>query len=200
MHRETTISREIKLLKNKFELLEKNRQFRSILQKSNTQSGNPNLSDINNEDLASGLDSSELQTNRSGATSEADSMLQLEHKLGNVSGLRGSSRLPLGAAKSVRIKLTKLNSLSQLISPIVSVFGSSSSRRRSTGKRRKSNRVSSITAATGSATLPTADGIGIEAPRDAQGGSGELQGKGDMPTSGGAKQERRGFLSRLFRR
>lgn len=36
MHRETTVSRDIKLLKNKFELLEKNRQFRSILQKSTT--------------------------------------------------------------------------------------------------------------------------------------------------------------------
>lgn len=35
MHRETTVSREIKLIKNKFELLEKSRQFKSILQKSN---------------------------------------------------------------------------------------------------------------------------------------------------------------------
>lgn len=36
MHRETTVSRDIKLIKSKFDLLEKNRQFRSILQKSNT--------------------------------------------------------------------------------------------------------------------------------------------------------------------
>lgn len=46
MHRETTVSRDIKLLKNKFELLEKNRQFKSVLQKS----GQNKKSSDNNED------------------------------------------------------------------------------------------------------------------------------------------------------
>lgn len=56
MHRETTISRDIKLLKTKFEILEKNRQFRSLLQqsKSNEKSGDTGSTN----DTASGLDGS----------------------------------------------------------------------------------------------------------------------------------------------
>lgn len=87
MHRETTISREIKLLKNKFELLEKNRQFRSILQKSN--SNNLTITSDNNEDL---LESDELRR-KSEATSEAN--LSQSERLGQTSDTQKRTKLRL---------------------------------------------------------------------------------------------------------
>lgn len=67
MHRETIVSREIKLLKNKFDALEKNRQFRSLLQKSHTLTSS---SDNLNDDLSNGLDSPSQATGdgQAGAT------------------------------------------------------------------------------------------------------------------------------------
>lgn len=123
MHRETTISREIKLLKNKFELLEKSRQFRSILQKSNSSN---NASDIN-EDLASGLDPT--NASRSEANSVADSLtIEKQTKVQK-------------STKSVRIKLPKLRSpLGQLFSPILNL------RDLSARFLKRSNRVATMTA------------------------------------------------------
>lgn len=132
MHRETTISREIKLLKNKFELLEKNRQFRSILQKSNNSNLIASTSDNNDPDLiCAGLEANESQRTRSEATSEAGS---LQQEGGGGSGQAQSGRR---ASKSVRIKLSKFRSLSGLLAPL---FGKKYRKR----GRRKNNRVSSI--------------------------------------------------------
>lgn len=145
MHRETTISREIKLLKNKFELLEKNRQFRSILQKtSNTSSGSNMMNTTggdNSDDLASGLDSNDFSRTRSEATSEADSRRQSssQPQLQQQGQQQSSSK----GTKNVRIKLSKLGTLSQIFAPLWRT------RRRPTRVRRKSNKVSSISSMSG---------------------------------------------------
>lgn len=114
MHRETTISREIKLLKNKFELLEKNRQFRSILQKSS----NNNASDMgeldSNNDHISNTDYSRT---RSEATSEGT--LSDSAQMTSGAGKKSAANRKSGR-KSVRIKtFSKLSSMKQLISPMI---------------------------------------------------------------------------------
>lgn len=125
MHRETTISREIKLLKNKFELIEKNRQFKPIFQKSNS---NNTASGDNNEEI--GIDSADASRARaSEVNSEVDSLL---------TDKRRSSIQRQKGVKSVRIRLAKLPMpLSRILTPILS-FGR-------TGKiGRRSNRVASL--------------------------------------------------------
>lgn len=130
MHRETTISREIKLLKNKFDLLEKSRQFRSILQKSNNN--NLNLTSDNNEDLLSASDLNESQRMKSEATSEAGSFQADAKRAGPSKQTKGSS------PKNVRIRLPALQSISKFLAPLLKL-------KRPDGRlRRKSNRVSSL--------------------------------------------------------
>lgn len=114
MHRETTISREIKLLKNKFELLEKNRQFRSILQKSNanTTSDNSELDSTNDHLLGSDFARSKSEVTSEG-TIQSDST-QSNNNLNKKS--IGGKR----SKKNVRIKsLSKLGSLRQFVEPIL---------------------------------------------------------------------------------
>lgn len=63
MHRETVVARELKLLKNKFDLLEKSRQFRSILHKSkdnNNSTTNNNLTVTSNNSEGVDDNASEL--------------------------------------------------------------------------------------------------------------------------------------------
>lgn len=171
MHRETTISREIKLLKNKFELLEKSRQFRSILQKSSAAPAATSLGGDGADDSLA-LDSSmnDSQRTRSEATSEADSYRDERNQLtagGILSALSTSSSSahhPGGAGgrsnkkKSVQIKLSKLNEIGRLIAPLFNIRRSSNRMR-----RRRSNRVSSIAptannAIDGAAGAETTDG------------------------------------------
>lgn len=143
MHRETTISREIKLLKNKFELLEKSRQFRSLLQKSNTNT----TSDLAGADDSLAFDSSmndSLRT-RSEGTSEAGSYPgeRTQSSAGLGGGLASSSQQQHSGRsnkkKSVHIKLSKLHTLGRLFAPL---FGMKKSANKV--RRRRSNRVSSI--------------------------------------------------------
>lgn len=146
MHRETTISREIKLLKNKFELLEKNRQFKSIFQKSAT-SFNSIAGDTNiNDDI--GLDSnSEFQTNNSTATtttrtrSETNTSDSLQSDKNVTNGLNENKsqkqQQRTRSVRSVQVKLSKLNSIGKFVTRL---FGPPNGSR--LGK--KSNRVSSI--------------------------------------------------------
>lgn len=134
MHRETTISREIKLLKNKFELLEKSRQFRSILQKSS--SGNLTLSSDNQNELGDSLaDSNELTQRRSSELASETNSLQPNGAAGRNNKGQGADK---PAAKSVRIKLSKLHTIGQLMAPIFGNF------KRTKKVRRRSNRVSSV--------------------------------------------------------
>lgn len=141
MHRETIISREIKLLKNKFEALEKNRQFRSMLQKSSQAVAS---GDSANDDLTSGLDgSSELSSRKRSETTtvqacELDSLGRSGELGGALSAGADSSK---GAGKSVRIKMSRLGGLGRLFAPL---FGSRRRHRVGSRMRRKSNRVSSV--------------------------------------------------------
>lgn len=160
MHRETTISREIKLLKNKFELLEKNRQFKSIFQKS-ANSFNSIADDTNiNDDI--GLDSNnEFQTNNSTAATttrtrsetNASDSLQLDKDVSN--SLKGFSSNKLQkqqqrnrSVRNVQVKLSKLNSIGKFITRL---FGPTNGSR--LGK--KSNRVSSIHSSEGNKMTTT---------------------------------------------
>lgn len=134
MHRETTISREIKLLKNKFELLEKNRQFRSILQKSsnNSQTSNSNVTCDTNDDLTNGLDHPNvLQRTKSEAISETDSFMTDKRQA-------SLSQQKLRGSKNVRIKLSKLNTISRLFAPLFRNI------KAPVRVRRKSNKISSV--------------------------------------------------------
>ena len=185
MHRETTISREIKLLKNKFELLEKNRQFRSILQKSNN--ANSSLGDIN-EDLASGLDSGKFQQrSRSDAASEADS-LQADRR-------RQSAQQQHQArgVKNVRIKLSRLHSVGQIIAPLFRFA-------RPTRARRRGNKVSSAAsgAALAASQMVEGDQLGENQQQvaSASGGGGNVADA--IGTRRGAAKS--GLLDRLFKR
>jgi hypothetical protein len=171
MHRETIISREIKLLKNKFEILEKNRQFRGMLQKSTSVSADG--AGAPSEDLISGLEGSADGANRK--RSETGTMLTMsELDSFGAAGLADDRRQTMitssssakGARKSVRIKMSNLGGgLGQIFGPLLRL--TSRPKRRamaSRSKRRKSNKVSSITSASdnvnselGAAALATAN-------------------------------------------
>lgn len=100
MHRELTVSREIKLIKNKFELLEKSRQFRSVLQKSNTThlgsiESNDELSSCSNgvnesgemtttDQIAGPNESSTLRSSLGGTKSKQTSRKRVIFNLGRV--------------------------------------------------------------------------------------------------------------------
>lgn len=148
MHRETTISREIKLLKNKFELLEKNRQFKSILQKSgnnfNSIAGDTNT----NDDLNLGLESNKFQTNNSATTAtrtrsetNASDSLQLVEDGDDHYSRNGSNKfqkqLRNRSVKNVRIKLSKLNQIGRFVTRLFKLADGNK-------LRKKSNRVSSL--------------------------------------------------------
>lgn len=88
MHRETVISREIKLLKNKFELLEKNRQFKSILQKSASSASHglsvgASLDAANDDTLSAGRDAAGGESTSTSNVLDADTF-----------GLDGASNTP----------------------------------------------------------------------------------------------------------
>lgn len=148
MHRETIISREIKLLKNKFEVLEKNRQFKTMLQKSGADSSA-------NDDLNSGLDSSfdeaahrkRSETGTMLTVSEIDSF-GVGAGGGGADGANMDDKLRgLGSsvgAKSVRIKMSNLSGLSQVFSPLLGSLGKRRRGGNGSRSRRKSNKVSSI--------------------------------------------------------
>lgn len=137
MHRETTISREIKLLKNKFELLERNRQFRSILQKSNA-----NHSDIN-DDLISGLDPNDHSRQRSEVTSQASgSTLQATaggQQVGSDGVGVGPSHLT-SRGKRPKAKASRFGVLKNLVTPLL-VFAGKKPKR---SDWQKSNKVSAL--------------------------------------------------------
>lgn len=150
MHRETTISREIKLLKNKFELLEKNRQFRSILQKSSNHtlvstSDNAN----NNDDLNCGIDPNDFQRGQrvSEQTGDAESSMASDRRRGSLSDRH--DQLKRGS-KSVRIKLSKLHSFGQYLAPLFKI-------KRRPKVRLKSNKVSSFSGPSISGSLELDD-------------------------------------------
>jgi len=100
MHRETIISREIKLLKNKFELLEKNRQFKSILQKSNSSSEN-------NQDPSAYLDLSDIKD----APSESGSYQQATGRSSTVNQTQQAK----GTTGSIRRKLPRFHAIGSLL-------------------------------------------------------------------------------------
>lgn len=138
MHRETIISREIKLLKNKFEILEKNRQFRTMFQKSNQiLSG-----DSANDDLIGGSldESGDLMSRKRSETTTMDSL--------GVDRARMSSSL-VGAEKSrfvsstkgLGMNMSKLRGLTKILAPL---FGPSKRRSASSRVPRRNNKVSSI--------------------------------------------------------
>lgn len=111
-HRETTTSREIKLLKNKFELLEKSRQFRSIMQKSQLNGNLHNSSDtFEDANSFAGAANAAEDANES-RTSEVDS--QQAANRADQSERNNSTR-----SKSVRIKLPKMISISRLLSSML---------------------------------------------------------------------------------
>lgn len=164
MHRETTISREIKLLKNKFELLEKNRQFRSILQKSGTSRssivGDTSISGF--DDVNLGLDSNEFKTTSSTRTrnSETTTNGSIQLKKGTIeeSGdlVKGSSQLEKQKKRKRSIKGAhllgfRLNPISGFITKLFRFSSNSNSNYNSSSSgnklRKKSNRVSSIQSA-----------------------------------------------------
>lgn len=137
MHRETTISREIKLLKSKFELLEKNRQFRSILQKSNVNSdfNEDQLNVSVNDGITSDYNRNRLseQTGDASLSSQTDDKSSLRTSaLPRTSGLRG-------ARKNVRIKLSRLTSIKQLFADILDPL-----KARLISSRRRTNKVASV--------------------------------------------------------
>lgn len=145
MHRETTISREIKLLKNKFELLEKNRQFKSILQKS-SNSFNSIASDTNINDLNLGLESNEFQTNDTAATrtrSETKNSDSLQSaKDGGDLSVRNSSnqfqnKQKFRSVKNVRMKLSRFNQIGKFVTRLFKPA-------KGNKLRKKSNRISSL--------------------------------------------------------
>lgn len=146
MHRETIISREIKLLKNKFEVLEKNRQFRGMLQKSTLNSGDS--ANVPSDDLNSGLEGSTDGTDRkrseTGTTltgSELDPF-----GVGSGGDRRQQAGSSPGGGKSVRIKMSNLSGLSQMFEPLLRFGSRRRSRNAARRGRRKSNKVSSIMA------------------------------------------------------
>lgn len=147
MNRETIISREIKLLKNKFEVLEKNRQFRTMFQKSPLANGTAD------EDLNSGLDgSADGNARKRSETGTTLTASELDDKRQGGANSSGGGGGPGGGVKGVRIKMSKLGGLGQLFEPI---FGSKRSKK-SGGRfkgRRKSNKVSSIASISDSAAL-----------------------------------------------
>lgn len=181
MHRETTISREIKLLKNKFELLEKSRQFRSILQKSNNN--NLNLSSDNNEDLLSVSDLGESQRMKSEVTSEAGSyqadMRQGTSKTQSVKGL---------ASKNVKIKIPMLQSIGKFLAPLLTL------KRSDTRLRRKSNRVSSLASMNPSIEIPN-DLSNGEVTADIE----HANNNGIGSIGGNKSKKKRGFFKGLFK-
>lgn len=171
MHRETIISREIKLLKNKFEALEKNRQFRGMLQKSTLSGDTPANDDLNSglDGSADGLGRKRSETGTTLTASELDSLgaggggaLGVGGALGGGVGGGGGGGLGEdkrqagassggGGRKNVRIKMSNLGALSQILEPL---FRFTSRRKRGLTRRarRKSNRVSSILGASDNAT------------------------------------------------
>ena len=155
-HRETIISREIKLLKTKFELLEKNRQFRTILQKSDIETTTAS------DDLTNGLADDGVQRTRSEATISEMSRFSETETSSKTMGL-ASGRVP----KSVRIKLSRWNPFSRLIAPFKRIFcsccgiGRRQRLRNGMSQRRRSNRISSTLEQT-SEVEGSAPGAGAE--------------------------------------
>lgn len=143
MHRETTISREIKLLKNKFELLEKNRQFKGILQQ---KSGDNNT---NSDGTILELDGSSVKGARN--NSEAGQSLSEigESGLAFASNSANDGEDTQREEGKRRPKLSALiglfkqkHSLSRLLGGLLK--GGKCCKRRHKIGRRKDNRVSSI--------------------------------------------------------
>lgn len=133
MHRETTISREIKLLKNKFELLEKNRQFRSILQsKPNTKSGDSGS--VN--DATSGLDATSV-VDATGTRSTRNSVNNLDSNASSAAG--DPQDLPANKNDSRGLMRRFVSVFSSVFRFFTSIF-----RKRGSVIRHKSNRVSNL--------------------------------------------------------
>lgn len=179
MHRETTISREIKLLKNKFDLLEKSRQFRSILQKSNNN--NLNLSTDNNDDLLSGSELNDSQRMKSEATSEAGSFQADAKRIGPSKQTKSSS------PKNVRIRLPALQSIGKFLEPLLRL------KRPASRLRRKSNRVSSL------ASMNPSIETHAEFTDEANAGQESVTTNTTGMTAGNMEKRRGGFFRNLFR-
>lgn len=148
MHRETTISREIKLLKNKFELLEKDRHLKSILHKS---TGATNLgSSENADDSSSGHGSSDLKYMKKGSNGESTGELdaELAGESEDKRRLRDDSlgQHSLAGGPSRESFLRRLPILGRLFGPIADKLARLKIRPGKTLKpsRRKSNRIGSI--------------------------------------------------------
>lgn len=157
MHRETTISREIKLLKTKFELLEKNRQFRGIFQKS---SNNPKSGDTSGElhdgagDQERGHDGEPLEP---GARSRTMSLAQVTADSSDSShqGAIKDAQRTCGQTDSGRALGSRFTSfLHRLVAPVrplgrllKSLFLPNNNKRQPTSMKRRNhnkNRVASI--------------------------------------------------------
>ena len=155
--------------RNKFELLERSRQFRSLLQKSSCGSAvSGDLSagrtgaetDCDSEDLtASGLEPDrESGAGKRAPGQQAANELEAggQGALGQPGGGGGGGRQPDGGPnkrqpgdKSVRIRLSKLGALGRVLDPLLRLAkgrpgARSRPSRRHLSKRRKSNKVSSI--------------------------------------------------------
>jgi len=160
MHRETIISREIKLLKNKFELLEKNRQFRSLLgQKSSASTSDTNTGGAaaggrDDLDLTSGLESSDFATAAGAARkrpSEIGSSIttnlsedQFVKSNSDFFDSTESSRRSAGK-KSVRISMTQFGKIGSILAPVMKISGLATGKSKGLGQRgRRNNKVSSI--------------------------------------------------------
>lgn len=142
MHRETTIAREIELLKSKFEILEKNKQFKSILQKSGNSFNLIGCDTDIHTDINLGLQSSGFQTNNATATSaNAGDSLQLSRDDGNLQGRNDSNQIQEKqknqSGKKIRMKLSKFKQIAEFVT---SLFKPSISDKLS----RKKNRVSAL--------------------------------------------------------
>lgn len=140
MHRETTVSRDIKLLKNKFDLLEKNRQFKVILQKSNqtkqktSDNGSINEPEIGptSDGVSSDANFGKKMSEITGFTNDTDGLGSRESQSNILEKAVGGKTILKGINKPLNIARRMWNS----------VFGSSA---KSLARvRRKSNRVGSV--------------------------------------------------------
>lgn len=197
MHRETIISREIKLLKNKFELLEKNRQFRSLLsQKSN---GASDLGARDDSDLISGLDSSDFMARKRSetgttitTTTTSTTANDDEQGIGKLSGADASkgSGAKRSGGKNVRIRMSKLETIGQIFGPLLKFTTGHKGSKALQQRRQKSNKVASIILSskrtTPTTTTSTATSLGDSADPRLQGSTGDGASKKTSKNTGGS--------------
>lgn len=160
-HRETTISRDIKLLKNKFELLEKNRQFKSLLQKSIQSKKSCDNSNNDGDDSANpdGLANNEQAKSKSNESTGETGPTKLD-SIGSQSDILLDNQASNGPRRVLENLTGRVGFFHRCWNMIVG-----SSKKSVKRVRRKSNRVGSLG--------PASSIVGMEVDRNTNSNGGD---------------------------